>query len=275
MSGVSDQPIPISSLTGHLSEIERKVLAKDSPLLRVEEVSLTTALGLNYLLEEISFRVNPGEFVAIVGPSGAGKTSLLRLINRLNSPASGEIYLENQPYGQIPSLSLRRQVVLVLQEPKLLGMTVRETLAYPLQLRGYKPAEIQQRVATECEQWHIPSEWLERTELQLSAGQRQLVSIARATAIQPKILLLDEPTSALDAGRGAYVCQLLAQAVKAGLTILMVNHQLELAQEFASRLLYLENGRLIRDTPTPAVDWLQLRQALVDAEAAAAQEWNE
>ena len=244
--------------------------------LRLDQVSLSGSVGSHYLLKNISFEVPAGDRIAIIGPSGAGKTSLLRLLNRLREPIAGSIYLENQDYRQIPVIQLRQQVTLVPQESKLLGMTVQEALAYPLVLRGLPRAEIQQRLSYWLEQLHIPEDWLGRTEVQLSVGQRQLVAIARALVIQPKILLLDEPTSALDAGRASYLVQVLTQlASSSQTTILMVNHQLELAQMFCTRVLYLQHGQLLQDAPNSlALDWAKLRETLIQAEAQATEEWS-
>ncbi|AFZ17373.1 ABC transporter ATP-binding protein [Allocoleopsis franciscana] len=244
------------------------------PQLRVEQVSLVTALGGQYLLNNISFEVATGSRICIIGPSGAGKTSLLRLLNRLSEFSSGAIYLENQDIRTIPVLQLRRQVMLVSQEHKLLGMTVQQALVYPLRLQQLPQRQIQERLDAYRDLLHIPVDWLERTELQLSVGQRQLVAIARALIVQPKILLLDEPTSALDAGLASHVLGVLADlAAKDNLSILMVNHQLDIAQFFCRRLLYLQNGQLLQDTPSEQIDWKQLRETLVQAEAQAAQEW--
>lgn len=242
--------------------------------LRLQQVTLSASVGSCELVKDISFEVFAGDRVAIVGPSGAGKTSLLRLLNRLSEPTTGAIYLENQDYRQIPVLQLRQQIVLVLQESKLLGMKVQEALAYPLVLRRLPQIEIQQRLDYWIEQLAIPSDWLDRTEVQLSVGQRQLVAIARALMIQPKILLLDEPTSALDFGRASRLVQVLTQLTDRT-TILMVNHQLELAQQFCTRLLYLQSGHLIQDVPnSEQMDWSKLRATLVQAEAQAVEEWS-
>lgn len=244
-------------------------------ILRLEQVSLAAPVGSQYLVNDISFEVSAGDRITIIGPSGAGKSSLLRLLNRLSEPTSGTIYLENQDYRQIPVIQLRRQVMLVPQEAKLLGMTVGETLAYPLVLQAVGKSEIQQRLITWMEQLRIPEDWLNRTELQLSVGQRQMVAIARALIIQPKILLLDEPTSALDAGRASHVLQVLTELSQQGnTTILMVTHQLDLAQQFSIRVLYLQNGRLVSDTLSEQMDWLKLRETLIEAEAKAAEEWS-
>lgn len=243
--------------------------------LRLDRVSLSASIGSQYLLHDISFEVLPGDRVAIVGPSGAGKTLLLRLLNRLSEPTSGAIYLENQNYRQIPVMQLRQQVTLVQQESKLLGMTVKAALEYGLILRKLPRSQITERVSYWIEQLNIPTEWLERTELQLSVGQRQLVAIARALVIQPKILLLDEPTSALDAGRASQLLQVLTKlASNSQTTILMVNHQLELAQQFCTRVLYVEHGKLIQDAPNKSLNWTKLRETLIKAEAQVAEEWS-
>lgn len=245
------------------------------PQLRLEQVNLLAPLAANYLLRDISMEIFAGDRAVIIGPSGAGKTSLLRLLNRLSEPSSGNIYLEKLRYQQIPVRELRQRVMLVPQEPKLLGMKVWEAMAYPLVLRGEDKKVIQQKLVQWSEELNIPEEWRERTELQLSLGQRQLVAIARALVAQPQILLLDEPTSALDAGRAERVLSAIANLTHRGaIAVLMVTHQLDLAQKFCQRVLYLQNGQLMEDLSAEKVDWQQWRDRLVQAEAQTAQEWN-
>ncbi len=245
--------------------------------LRLEQVNFyaQTQQKQGYpILQDISFEVKAGDRVAIVGSTASGKTSLLRLLNRLAEPSSGKIYLENQEYTQIPVLKLRSQITLVPQEPKLLGMTVREALSYPLVLRGVPKQVIQQRL-TEClDQLHIDSDLLGRTEVQLSLGQRQIVALARAFMIQPQILLLDEPTSALDAGRATHLLTVLTDLSFKPTTIFMVNHQLNLAQTFCTRLLHLQQGRLIQNSSSADVDFLKLHDVLIQAQVQAEQEWT-
>jgi D-methionine transport system ATP-binding protein len=243
--------------------------------LRLQQVSLVSGIGSHYLLQDISCEILRGDRIALIGPSGAGKTSLLRLLNRLSEITQGQIYLGDREIRQIPILQLRQQIMLVLQESKLLGMTVREALMYPLRLRGLERSLMQQRLDEWTERLHIPLEWLDRTELQLSVGQRQLVAIARAMVAQPEVLLLDEPTSALDAGRAAHVANVLANwAESSQMTILMVNHQLEVAEQFCTRVLYLQQGKLAQDLDAKEANWNDLRQALIKAEADIAQEWE-
>ena len=244
--------------------------------LSLDKVSLSASMDSQYLLKDVSLEIAKTELICLIGASGAGKTSLLRLLNRLSEPSAGTIYLEGQDYRSIPVVQLRQQIVLVQQESKLLGMTVKEALAYPLSLRGLERLQIQQRILHWSDQLRIPQEWLERTEVQLSVGQRQTVAIARALVTQPKILLLDEPTSALDAGRASQLLQVLTNLAAAGeTTIVMVNHQLELAQAFCQRLLYLQQGQLIQDSiNNSTLDWVKLKDRLVQTEIKAAEDWN-
>lgn len=231
--------------------------------LQLEDVSLAAPIGSSFLLQMISFTLHKGDRLAIIGASGAGKTTLLGLLNRLQDPTSGIITFNGQGIKEIPVLQLRRQVVLVPQEPKLLGMMVGDALAYPLKLQGLPAAEIEGRIKTWCDGLSIPSDWRDRTELQLSLGQRQLVAIARALVMQPSILLLDEPTSALDVGT-AYrlISTLKTLAQERQTTIVMVNHQLELAQQLGERVLLLKEGQILAEQQGENIDWPQFRQIL-------------
>lgn len=243
--------------------------------LRFEQVSLKPHSGVQFLLQDISFEVNGGDRIALIGPSGAGKTSLLRLCNRLIDPSRGAIYWNGTDLRQIPVISLRQQVMLMSQESSLLGMTVQETLAYPLRLRKLGQTEIQQRLQHYSELLHLPQEWFDRTEVHLSVGQRQLVAIARSLILQPQILLLDEPTSALDTGRATHVVEVLQQIVQTQqMAIVMVNHQLDIAEAFCSRLLYLQQGNLLQDSPAQQVNWADLKAQLIAAEAQPTEEWD-
>jgi|JI9StandDraft_1071089.scaffolds.fasta_scaffold09406_1 D-methionine transport system ATP-binding protein len=272
---MKDEQLPAKE--GHQGEIHSSASSEGYPflpLLRVDGVSVVAPFGVHSLLTDISFNVEPGDRVAIVGASGAGKTTLLRVLNRLLTPSKGSVYLENQDYRQIDPIALRRQITLVLQEPKLLGMSVKDALVYPLKIRGVKPTDHSPLMQEVMESLHIPQEWLARNELELSAGQRQLVAIGRALIIQPKILLLDEPTSALDTGKVGQVLQILTKLTQKNITVVMVTHQLELAQDFSTRVLHLQQGCLMQNSPADIIDWGDLRQSLIQEESQLAQEWN-
>ena len=250
------------------------VMNNASVAIALDQVTLRATAGIVEILKRISFTIERGEFVALVGPSGAGKTSLLRLINRLSEYASGTIRLYDQDIRQIPVVKLRQQVALVNQESRLLGMSVKSAIGYPLRLQGKLEKDIDAAVEEWCDRLSIPADWMPRTETTLSLGQRQRVAIARTLITQPKVLLLDEPTSSQDVGYSEFLLSRLAQwAAQGNLTILMANHQLELSARYATRLLHLEDGRLITDKPADQVDWSALRKSLVAAERAAEAEW--
>ncbi|MDJ0575020.1 MAG: ATP-binding cassette domain-containing protein [Xenococcaceae cyanobacterium MO_234.B1] len=242
------------------------------PILQLVQVSLQSSLDSSYLLQDISCELSQGDKLAIVGASGAGKTSLLRLLNRLISPTEGKIYFATTPFQDYSPVKLRQQIVLVPQEPKLLGMTVKEALAYPLKLQRLPENQIRQRIETWSKALRIPEAWFYRNELQLSLGQRQLVAIARALVMQPKILLLDEPTSALDMGTATHVLNILND-LGTETTIAIVTHQLELVEKFASRILYLQQGKLLQDIPATTANWQLIREKILQIETENAQEW--
>jgi D-methionine transport system ATP-binding protein len=249
-------------------------LADSPPLLTLDQVSFTPSLGSEPVLHAVSFEVQSGDRLVIVGPSGAGKTMLLQLLNRLRDPTTGRILLSGQDLQQIPIRQVRQRVVLVAQESSLLGMTVQEALAYPLQLRRLDQPAQRQRIATWMEQLHIPSNWLDRTEAQLSVGQRQLVAIARGLVTQPEVIVLDEPTSALDAGRSHHLATVLTNVAAQGITVVMVNHQLEIAAAIATHIMQLDQGKRIQFTDAALTDWSKLKASLVEAEQRHAEEWE-
>ncbi|HHP7231501.1 MAG TPA: ATP-binding cassette domain-containing protein [Xenococcaceae cyanobacterium] len=242
------------------------------PILKLIQVGFKSALDSSYLLQDISFELASGDKLAIVGASGAGKTTLLRLLNRLASPTEGKIYLVATPFSEYHPVTLRQQIVLVPQEPKLLGMSVQETLAYPLKLQRLPESQIQQRIETWSKALRIPQDWFNRNELQLSLGQRQLVAIARALVMQPQILLLDEPTSALDLGMANHILDILRD-LATETTIIIVTHQLELAEKFAERILYLQQGKLLQDILATPTNWQLIREQIVQIETETSQEW--
>jgi D-methionine transport system ATP-binding protein len=239
--------------------------------IRVEEVSSIVPPGVHYLLKDLSFQIFAGDRVGLIGPSGSGKTSLLRLLNRLSDPTSGAIYFNEQDIRRLNVQFLRQQVALVPQEPRLLGMTVREALIYPLKLKNISPPMQQQRLAEWTQKLSLPEEWLGREELQLSVGQRQWVGLCRALMTEPQVLLLDEPTSALDVGRIEQLLQVLASVPA---TVILVSHQLALVEQFCDRVLWLHQGELIHQLAINRIDWQQVRATFQQQEKAVAEEWS-
>ncbi len=216
-----------------------------------------------------------GECITLTGITGAGKSTLLRLINRLSEPTTGQIVLNGENYQTISPVTLRQRVMLVSQEPKLLGMKVREALAYPLQLQSLGSEEIKQKIVTVTEQLQIPTDWFDRTELQLSAGQKQIILIARGIITQPQILLLDEPIANLDFTTAEQVLTTLANICRSQqMGMIIVNHQLELAARFSDRLLYLQDGKLLLDQVSKSVNWQDLQQQIRESADRSISEWD-
>lgn len=222
-----------------------------APLLTVDQVSFQASVGSHLVLESISLDIYPGEFVALLGPSGAGKSSLLKLLNRLKTPSSGRIAFQEQPIENLPVTRLRQQIMLVGQEYRLLGMTVKEALEYPLTLKGVTESKRSDLVEHWQQRLGIPNDWLNRTELDLSGGQQQRVAIARALAMQPKIMLFDEPTSALDPEMVREVLDVMRTLADSGMTMVCVTHEVGFAREVADRVVLMADGLLVEEaTPT-------------------------
>lgn len=246
-----------------------------SSILQIKNVSMKATIGSGFILQNVTFEVLLGQKIGVVGASGAGKTSLLRLLNRLAETTQGEIYFQNSSVVDLSSVSLRNQIVLVPQEPKLLGMKVIDALSYPLHLQRLSQSEINQRIETWSNLLHLPEEWLNKTELQLSLGQRQLVAIARALIMRPKILLLDEPTSALDIASATYLLEVLNDlSINQNLTIIMVNHQLDLIKNFCDRILYVNAGNLVQDCLSTSSNWQIIQKQIMQQQEQQQAEWD-
>ncbi len=175
----------------------------------------------------------------------------------------------------LPPIALRRRVMLVGQEPKLLGMQAREAIIYPLKLQAIAAAEIKQRLSDVVELLQLDLAWLDRSAEQLSTGQKQQIAIARGLITRPQILLLDEPTANLDIATAERILAAIfshCQSQKIGL--IFTTHQLELAVKFSDRLLYLQGGNLCSDRPSSTVDWHSLQQQLRELERQVDDEWT-
>ena len=185
--------------------------------------------------------------LAVIGPSGAGKSSFLRLLNRLDEPTRGTVYLAGQDYRQIPPRELRRRVGLVTQMPFLFPGAIADNLRFGPRQRGEELPE--ETIALLLEQVGL-ADRAKNDTVSLSGGEAQRVSLARALANSPTVLLLDEPTSALDDEAKAEVEALLVQVVRQNrLTCVMVSHDRAQAARLADRVMLLKGGRLEKIGP--------------------------
>ena len=221
--------------------------APDAVVLRTEQ--LGRRVGEKWIVQDISLSVHRGELLGLVGASGSGKSSLLRLLNRLDEPTSGTVFLESQDYRQIPSRELRRRVGMVTQRPFLFPGDIASNLSFgPMQsgeiLREEEISGLLERVGL--------AGFAARNVANLSGGEQQRVSLARALANRPEVLLLDEPTSALDEQSKSGVEQLIGNLVRDnGYTFVLVTHDREQARRVCNRVALIEAGRMVREgTPT-------------------------
>ncbi|PZV17357.1 MAG: cobalt ABC transporter [Pseudanabaena sp.] len=216
------------------------------------------------LLTDISVAIAQGSKTALIGATGSGKTTFLRLLNRLIDPSMGIISLHGKNIQEIPIQTLRRRVLLVPQEPCLLGMTVTEAISYPLKLQNFTQSEIDARSQKWLNKLQLDHKLLNRAELELSLGQRQWVAIARALVMEPEVLLLDEPTSALDRGLSHLLLDVLTELtlLPQPITVVMINHQLDLVQTWCDRLICLHKGQLVQDTAASLVNWQDIDDLL-------------
>jgi putative ABC transport system ATP-binding protein len=223
--------------------------ASDSVVIRSDR--LGRVIGSKVLVEDATFDVRSGEMLAILGPSGSGKSSLLRLMNRLDEPTSGTVYVEGIDYREISPRELRRKLSMVMQRPYLFPGTVEENLRFgPLQrgevLTTVEVTKLLDRVGL--------SGYLARNVANLSGGEAQRVSLARTLANSPLVLLLDEPTSALDETSKLEIEALIQEIVQERhLTCIIVTHDRAQARRLAGRVLLVETGRIVRVGPVNQV----------------------
>jgi ABC-type methionine transport system ATPase subunit len=191
------------------------------------------------ILRGVTFAVQAGEVFSVVGPSGAGKSTLLRTINRLVESTAGNIFLDGAPIEEINPLELRRRIGMVFQLPALFGDTVEDSVLYGVRLAG-KCADVERLLGLAG----LAPSLASRNPQSLSVGQQQRVSIARALALEPEVLLMDEPTSALDQVARQRIEDLIGQLNKElGLTIVVVSHALDQVERIADRVVLLIDGR--------------------------------
>ena len=221
----------------------------DAVVLRTEH--LGRRVGEKWIVNDVSLSVHRGELFGLVGASGSGKSSLLRLLNRLDEPTSGTVFLEDQDYRQIPPRELRRRIGMVTQRPFLFPGDVASNVRFGPAQRGEVLSDAE--IASLLERVGLAG-FAGRKVANLSGGEQQRVSLARALANRPGILLLDEPTSALDEQSKGEVEALMCSLVRSnGYTFVLVTHDREQARRVCDRVGMIEAGRLVREGTPAAV----------------------
>ena len=220
-------------------------------ILKVENLKRVYGTGASKVvaLDNVSFTVEKGEFVSIVGASGSGKSTLLHLIGGVDRPTSGKVFINDEDIYKLNNDDLaifrRRQIGLIYQFYNLIPiLNVIENIALPLELDGRKPDkndlnEMLELLGLENRKSHLPS--------QLSGGQQQRVSIGRALITRPSLILADEPTGNLDSKASEEIVSLLKKTNKKyNQTIIMITHNLEIAK-MTDRIITIEDGRIVDD----------------------------
>ena len=222
-----------------------------TPVLEVAHLEkVYGALGnVTRALNDVSFTVNRGEFVGIMGASGSGKSTLLNCVSTIDSATSGTIRINGQDVTRMKQAKLsqfrREELGFIFQDSNLLDtLTARENIALPLTIARANSAEISTRVQDVAARLSI-SQVLDKYPYQMSGGQQQRVAIARALVNRPEILFADEPTGNLDSKTSDEVIALLKMSAKKyGQTIVMITHDDEIAQ-VADRILVIEDGQVV------------------------------
>ncbi|MFN3188401.1 MAG: cell division ATP-binding protein FtsE [Candidatus Paceibacteria bacterium] len=209
--------------------------------------------GRSAAIEEVTFQIEPKEFVSIVGHSGAGKTTLLKMIIAEDKPTHGQVFFESLDIHKIPRTRLpqyRRKIGTVFQDFKLLpNKTAYENIAFAMEANGRTDEEIAENVPQALalvdltdKAWNFPHE--------LSGGEKQRVAIARAIVNQPDIIIADEPTGNLDPIATYEVVQILRKINDLGTTVVMTTHNKGVIDELGRRVITMDGGRVIRDDET-------------------------
>jgi putative ABC transport system ATP-binding protein len=191
------------------------------------------------ILDGVSDHMHKASTTAVIGASGSGKSTFLRLLNRFEEPTRGSIRLDGQPLDAYDVHALRRRVGLVAQNPTMLTPTIGQ------EVRVAHPALTDPEVHHLLERVALADMPLDRATSTLSGGEQQRVALARSLAVEPDVLLLDEPTSALDDRSAQAVDEVVRTLVADGLTVVLVSHDLERVVDLADTVLVLENGRLV------------------------------
>jgi putative ABC transport system ATP-binding protein len=227
-------------------------------MIRTREICRHYTMGTSVIraVDGISFSVQGGEFIALLGSSGSGKSSLLNLIAGLDRPTSGDVQVDGRSLAELSTEDLARYrrhcVGMVFQSFNLVpSMTVAENVELPLRLAETERRERAGRVREALDQVGL-SQRLTHRPGELSGGEQQRVAMARALVNSPRILLADEPTGNLDSHTGIEIMERIRDCnQRLGMTILLVTHERPLAERYARRMLFLADGKLVADQANP------------------------
>lgn len=211
----------------------------------LELSNISYAVKDKTIIRDVSLAVNEGDYLTIVGPSGSGKSTLLKLCSDLISPTLGSITYNGRNLTAIDPESYRKEVGYCFQRPYLFAKTVRRNILFPYDIRGMKPD--MERIKLLFDLLHMPMEYFERHNDELSGGEMQRICLIRSLIFEPKVLLLDEVTSALDSVNAAIVEQVIDELYKNGITIVSITHNEEQSLRAANRRITIIDGSIAKE----------------------------
>ena len=218
------------------------------PIIRVEHLS--KKFGTNEVLKDINFSVQPGEVISIIGVSGTGKSTLLRCINLLEQPTSGNIYYHGTDIlsGHFDLAHYRAKVGMVFQSFNLFNnLTVLENCVVPQMKVLKRSREEAEKIAKDYLRKVGMVQYRNAKPSQISGGQKQRAAIARALSMDPEAILFDESTSAMDPELIGEVLDVMKNLAASGLTMLVVTHEMNFARDISNRVIFMESGEVVED----------------------------
>ena len=220
-------------------------MSADKPLIQVQ--NLTKSFGEFKALKNISQNIYPGEVVFVVGPSGSGKSTFLRCLNRLEEPTEGHIFFDGADIlDKKTNIDKHRQKMgMVFQHFNLFPhLTIKKNITLaPVKLKIMSQDEADKKAMELLERVGLPDK-ADSYPAMLSGGQKQRIAIARALAMNPEVMLFDEPTSALDPEMVGKVLEIMGELARAGMTMVVVTHEMGFAREVATRVLFMADGEI-------------------------------
>ena len=216
----------------------------------IDVKNLQKRFGDLVVLDGIDLKVDPGDVIVLVGPSGCGKSTFLRCLTHLEEPTGGQIFLDGKEVTDRDIDHVRSRMGMVFQHFNLFPhMTVKKNITFaPVKLHKMTQAEADQKAMELLDRIGLADKADEYPNM-LSGGQKQRIAIVRALAMDPEVLLFDEPTSALDPEMGGEVLELMKKLAKNGMTMVVVTHEMGFAKEVASRVIFIDKGKIQEDKP--------------------------
>jgi len=224
----------------------------------IDVKNLSKSFGDHLVLDDISEHISPGEKVVVIGPSGSGKSTFLRCLNLLEEPTKGTITFDGTVITdpRVDIDAIRRQMGMVFQHFNLFpNMTIRKNITLaPVRTKLMSQDEADEEATALLHRVGLEDK-ADAYPAQLSGGQKQRIAIVRALAMKPKLMLFDEPTSALDPEMVGEVLDVMKELAKEGMTMVVVTHEMGFAREVASRVLFMDGGKIMeQNTPQEFFD---------------------